>query len=247
MNLVSTVTRVIDVPPTQIWGVAPTWPASTAAISSSVASKTVPPLLSMSWMVGFRNAAPLTSARTTTTATATPATPPTHRAAWPRPWCTEHQGTADHRVGDAPGAASVAGEPMSGITKNGSTNVATSEPAVLTASRVPVAEPSVPRLVAQERGGGRERDAHRDRGGEDDEGRRAAKSRSAVTKSHAPAVERIGGRASTAAPTITKAAVAIWATAISATVDRTRGRSTPSSPAPSAMPRRNRTRMIVNT
>ena len=65
----------------------------------------------------------------------------------------------------------MAGEPISGITKNGSTNVATSEPAVFTASSVPVADPSVPCLVAQEGGGGREGDAHGDRGGQDDEGR----------------------------------------------------------------------------
>ena len=38
----------------------------------------------------------------------------------------------------------MAGEPISGITKNGSTNVATSEPPVFTASSVPVADPSVP-------------------------------------------------------------------------------------------------------
>ena len=58
MNLVSTVISVIDVPPTQICGVAPTLPAWTAAISSSVASKTSPPWAWISSIVGWRNAVP---------------------------------------------------------------------------------------------------------------------------------------------------------------------------------------------
>ena len=55
------------------------------------------------------------------------------------------------------------------------------------------------------------------------------------------------GEASTAAPSVTSAAVSSWATAISPTTERTRGRITPSRIAPIAMPIRNRTRMIVNT
>ena len=45
--------------------------------------------------------------------------------------------------------ASVAGEPISGITKNGRTNVATIGPNVLTASREPVDRPSVAGRVAR--------------------------------------------------------------------------------------------------
>ena len=50
-----------------------------------------------------------------------------------------------------------------------------------------------------------------------------------------------------AAPATTRAAVSTWAAAMSSTVERTRWRSGPSMPAPSAIPTRNRTRIVVNT
>ena len=53
MSFASTVSRVIDVPPTQSSGVALIWPAWTDAISSSVDSKSVPPRAAMQRLVGL--------------------------------------------------------------------------------------------------------------------------------------------------------------------------------------------------
>ncbi len=141
----------------------------------------------------------------------------------------------------------MAGEPMSGITKNGRTNVATSEPPVFTASSVPVADPSVP-CSSPRRAAvagntmpiamvvGRTMMA-------DD----VAKSRSAFMNSGEDPLNGDCGEARTPAPMTTKTVVTSWATAISRVVGRTRGRSQPTSAAPIAMPTRNSTRMIVNT
>ncbi len=63
--------------------------------------------------------------------------------------------------------ASVAGDPISGMTKNGSTKVATIAPIVLTASSEPVAVPSAAGLVAEQGRRRREREAHDDRGRQD--------------------------------------------------------------------------------
>ncbi len=69
-------------------------------------------------------------------------------------------------------SASVFGEPIRGITKNGSTKVATIAPVVLTASREPEADPSVPVSSPEQRGRRREREAHHDRRRQDDDRRR---------------------------------------------------------------------------
>ena len=74
-----------------------------------------------------------------------------------------------------------------------------------------------------------------------------AKLRSPAMKSALPPWSGDGGDDSTSAPSATNTAVAIWAPAISRIVERTRRRRKPSSTAPTAMPRRNVTRMIVNT
>ena len=55
------------------------------------------------------------------------------------------------------------------------------------------------------------------------------------------------GEARMVAPASAKAAVRTCATPMMRMVERTRVRMIPRSPAPSAMPSRNRTRMIVNT
>ena len=47
ISLASTVSSVMDVPATQSSGVAPTWPAWTEAISSSVEAKSRPPFEAM--------------------------------------------------------------------------------------------------------------------------------------------------------------------------------------------------------
>ena len=54
INLASTVSRVMEVPATQSSGVVVRWPASTVAISSSVASKMVAPLASSRASFGWR-------------------------------------------------------------------------------------------------------------------------------------------------------------------------------------------------
>ncbi len=144
--------------------------------------------------------------------------------------------------------ARVAGEPMSGITKNGSTNVATMAPVVFTAISAPEDDPSVP-LSSPSRAavagnvkpitmvGGRTMIAvdH-------------AKSRSASANfADWPLMNGSVGVARITAPRRTRAAVSSWATAIRPTTDFTRGRTKPSRIAPIAIPIRNRTRMIVNT
>ena len=70
---------------------------------------------------------------------------------------------------------------------------------------------------------------------------------SAETKSGDAPLNGTGGEARMAAPIVANRAVSSCATAISAMVERTRSRRTPSMPAPSAIPMRNRVRMIVNT
>ena len=143
MNFVSTVIAVIEVPPTQSCGVVPIRPASTAAISSSVASNTTPPLPSISSMVGLRNPAPVAAVMATSPATPTPASAPIRRAAGATPWCPMSSAAPTTALVIA-SRARVAGEPIRGMTRNGSTNVATIAPVVLTARRAPVADPSRP-------------------------------------------------------------------------------------------------------
>ncbi len=221
-------------------------PATTGAISSSVAAKTSPPPCSIIRVVGLPKRVPPTSetttARASTTATAEPAprrtgvigrevansTPPTERLV-----------TAS--------AASVAGEPISGMTKNGSTKVPTIEPAVLTASSVPVADPSAPDASPSSAAVAGKVSPITTVGGSTTTAADQANPRRDATKSAEEPLNGDGGEASTAAPTMTSTAVSSWATAISPITDRTRGRIQPSSTAPAAIPTRNRARMIVNT
>ena len=143
--------------------------------------------------------------------------------------------------------ASVAGDPISGITKNGSTNVATIEPVVLTASSEPLAEPSVPASSPSS-------DAVAGKvmpiamvGGSTTTAADQANVRSASRKSGAEPLNGFTGDARTAAPATTRIAVATWAAPISAGATLRFGRSRPSTTAPVAMPTRNSARMIVNT
>ena len=139
-NFVSTVMIVIVVPPTQIrrWPVIS--PASTDAISSSVASNTVPPVLldDLDRRVAERDAGDERDADDEDHER-----PPAAAPSWRRDGATSRLPKNSIPPTTALMIASparVAGEPISGMTRNGSTNVATSEPAVLTASRVPVAD-----------------------------------------------------------------------------------------------------------
>ena len=143
--------------------------------------------------------------------------------------------------------ARVAGEPMSGITKNGSTNVATCARRVHGDQRAR-RRPLGAALVAQQGGGGGEGDAHHDgrrqdddRGGPREVAQRLGERRRLAVMNGSVGVARI------TAPRRTRAAVSSWATAIRPTTDFTRGRTNPSRIAPIAIPIRNRTRMIVNT
>ncbi len=144
--------------------------------------------------------------------------------------------------------ARVAGDPMSGMTKNGSTNVATMAPVVLTASSEPDADPSVPdsspssaavagNVMPMMIVGGRTTIAVE----------RANSCSSSRKWADAPLMNGSVGDARTTAPTVTRAAVSNCVTAISPTTERTRGRIRPSRIAPVAIPIRNSTRMIVNT
>ena len=140
------------------------------------------------------------------------------------------------------------GEPISGMTKNGSTKVATIAPVVLIASRVPEAEPSVPDSSTSSAAVAGKVRPITIVGGSTMIAVDHAKSRSnSPNFADIPLMNESVGEASTVAPTVTSAAVSSWATAIRPTTERTRGRIRPSRIAPVAMPTRNSTRMIVNT
>ncbi len=144
-------------------------------------------------------------------------------------------------------AASVAGDPMSGMTKNGRTKVATIAPIVFDAMREPVAVPSVPvSSPSSDAVAGKIRPIAIVGGRTTIAVVRANSWRISRTWIDAPLNGSVG-EAMTVAPSVTSAAVRSSAKAISATIERTRVRTSPSSTAPAAIPTRNRTRMIVNT
>ena len=143
--------------------------------------------------------------------------------------------------------ASVAGDPIAGITKKGSTKVATIEPVVFTASSAPVADPSVPVSSPSRAAVAGKVIPIATVAGSTMKTACAANRPSASTNSELPPWSGKLGAERIAAPTHANTAVRIWAAAINVTAERTRGRRTPSMPAPSAMPVRNSTRMVVKT
>ena len=169
-------------------------PRPTDAISSSVAANTCPPRDSIRldrWGCGrrTRRPAPRPPARRSRS-------PPPHPPGG-RPWPPTTSGRGAPRPTSAlvtASAASVAGEPISGMTRNGSTNVATIDPVVLTASSEPRRRALGSRLVAEQRRGGRERHAHRDRGREHDHGGRPGEAAQGLEEVRRGAVERRGRR-----------------------------------------------------
>ena len=137
MSFASTVSRVIDVPPTHSSGVMDSWPAWTDAISSSRDSNIVPPRSSMRASLGWATR----PGRVPITTISNAATAPAAATAMRR-GRTQNASPTPSAAFISASTTMIAGEPMVGIRTNGMTRLPRIAPVVLTPSRSPDSDPA---------------------------------------------------------------------------------------------------------
>ena len=164
MSLASIVSSVIDVPATHSWGVLRTCPAWTEAISSSADANSRP---FACWIQrSFGCASVPGTSETTTIASTTIA--PDRAVTVARGAAISASAIPTSALVNA-SSATTAGEPRSGMSRNGRTRLPTIAPVVFTPSRAPELVPRAFGSVGEEGGRSREGDPEDDRDGEDDE------------------------------------------------------------------------------
>ena len=165
MSLASTVSSVIDVPATHNSGVDWTWPAWTAAISSSRDSNSDAASAGDERFTGLRDPAGSTTGRDHGDEHCDADGRRAPCAAGRR----SHASTIPTTAFVAASRTMTVGDPTSGMSTNGMTRLPRMEPVVLTASSEPDSRPGLRAIVAEQRSGGRERQPEDDRDRQDDE------------------------------------------------------------------------------
>ena len=142
MSLASTVSSVIDVPPTQSSGVARSWPAWTEAISSSRESKSVAAALGDARLVRLDDEPGPGCQDDDEDRDDDARAAPSAGAARPRP---EGQRRCPRAAFVSASRTTMAGDPIVGISTNGMTRLPMMAPVVFTPSSSPDSDPAVPR------------------------------------------------------------------------------------------------------